>query len=52
VAGGEDGKTGVNWIIRADGREEVLTGTATVQLDEGDTFVIETPGGGGYGNPA
>jgi 5-oxoprolinase (ATP-hydrolysing) len=51
LAGGDDASTGINTIIRADGREERLSGTATVQLDEGDTFVIETPGGGGFGQP-
>ena len=50
IAGGEAAKTGSNRIIRADGSEEKLSGTATVQLGEGDTFIIETPGGGGYGS--
>ena len=49
LAGGEDAKTGINRIIRADGTEEQLSGTATVQLRERDTFIIETPGGGGFG---
>ena len=49
VTGGESARTGNNRIIRADGSEEQLPGTATVQLVEGDTFIIETPGGGGYG---
>jgi len=49
VDGGESAKTGNNRIMRADGSEEELPGTATVQLAEGDTFIIETPGGGGYG---
>ena len=47
-AGGNDGQTGGNRIVRADGREEQLEGTATVRLGAGDTFVIETPGGGGF----
>jgi 5-oxoprolinase (ATP-hydrolysing) len=47
-AGGNDGQTGRNRIVRADGREEQLEGTATVRLGAGDTFVIETPGGGGF----
>ena len=47
--GGQSAKTGVNRIIRADGAEEDLPGTATVQLNKGDTFIIETPGGGGFG---
>jgi 5-oxoprolinase (ATP-hydrolysing) len=50
IAGGGDARTGINRIIRADGTEEHLSGTATVKLGEGDTFVIETPGGGGYGD--
>jgi 5-oxoprolinase (ATP-hydrolysing) len=27
----------------------VLTGTDSAELEPGDVFVIETPGGGGYG---
>ncbi len=49
LADGEDAKTGINRIIRADGSEEKLSGTATIQLNDGDTFIIKTPGGGGYG---
>ena len=49
LAGGEHATTGSNRIIRADGTEEQLSGTATVKLEAGDTFVIETPGGGGFG---
>jgi N-methylhydantoinase B/oxoprolinase/acetone carboxylase alpha subunit len=48
LEGGESGQTGVNRINRRDGLEEMLSGTATVKLNDGDTFVIETPGGGGY----
>lgn len=47
--GGAPGKTGNNSVIRASGEIEPLSATATVQLDTGDTLVIETPGGGGYG---
>jgi 5-oxoprolinase (ATP-hydrolysing) len=47
--GGASGATGKNLILRAGGSEERLPGTATVQLREGDTVVIETPGGGGFG---
>ena len=38
-------------ILRSDGQVQELEGTATVHLDCGDTFVIETPGGGGYEPP-
>jgi 5-oxoprolinase (ATP-hydrolysing) len=54
--GGENGMTGQNSIQRTRGQSRALTplieklpGTATVQLNDGDVFIIETPGGGGYG---
>ncbi|MGN6122762.1 MAG: hydantoinase B/oxoprolinase family protein, partial [Sphingomonas oligoaromativorans] len=49
LAGGGTGAPGLNRVERADGRIEPLPATASVQLDAGDRFVIETPGGGGYG---
>jgi len=47
--GGEAGKVGRNWIQRQNGSEEDLDSTATVEMKVGDIFVIETPGGGGFG---
>ena len=47
--GGASGATGRNSILRADGSDESLPGTATVLLQNGDTVIIETPGGGGFG---
>lgn len=49
AAGGEPGAVGVNRIERADGTVEPLGSTAEVQMASGDVFVIETPGGGGFG---
>jgi len=49
LAGGEDGAAGRQWVERADGTHEILTGTDSAELLAGDAFVIETPGGGGYG---
>ena len=49
LAGGEDGRLGHNWIERADGTIERFGATHTAQVEPGDVFVIETPGGGGYG---
>lgn len=49
LCGGEPGAPGRNWIERADGRREDLAATAAVSVAAGDLFVIETPGGGGYG---
>lgn len=47
--GGEAGEVGRNWLERRDGSIEVLAGKAEVQMQPGDYFVIETPGGGGFG---
>ena len=48
LAGGGGGACGANRIERADGTVEQLAGTAATQLNTGDVFVIETPGGAGY----
>jgi N-methylhydantoinase B len=47
---GEGGKVGRNYIQRHDGSEENLGSTATVEMQPGDIFVVETPGGGGFGS--
>ena len=52
MAGGEPGQPGCNFVIRADGRREELGPFAQAEMSAGDVFVIETPGGGGYGQPA
>ena len=52
AAGGAPGAAGRNRVVRADGRIEELPHVASVRMSPGDTFVIETPGGGGYGAPA
>ncbi|MEO0684821.1 MAG: hydantoinase B/oxoprolinase family protein [Cyanobacteria bacterium J06649_11] len=46
---GEPGKVGRNLVIRKNGSEEELNSSATVEMNPGDIFVIETPGGGGFG---
>ena len=38
-------------IVRADGREEVIPSKALTVLNKGDRVIVETPGGGGYGDP-
>ena len=50
--GGAPGQTGRNAVERADGTVKELAGTTQVSMRVGDLFVIETPGGGGYGTPA
>jgi 5-oxoprolinase (ATP-hydrolysing) len=49
LEGGEDGAVGRQWVERANGTHEILTGTDSAEMNPGDVFVIETPGGGGYG---
>lgn len=51
VDGGLPGAVGRNSVERADGTREALGSTAEVQMRPGDVFVIETPGGGGFGSP-
>jgi 5-oxoprolinase (ATP-hydrolysing) len=49
LAGGAPGALGRNWVERADGRREDFGATHTVAMEADDVFVLETPGGGGYG---
>jgi len=49
LAGGSDALPGRNWVERADGSIEQLTATDAAEMQPGDRFVIETPGGGGFG---
>ncbi len=49
MAGGEPGALGRHWVIRADGSVTELRACDSVDVGAGDVFVIETPGGGGYG---
>jgi 5-oxoprolinase (ATP-hydrolysing) len=51
VHGGGPGATGRNWIERADGRREEHGATFSSEVAPGDVMVIETPGGGGFGEP-
>jgi 5-oxoprolinase (ATP-hydrolysing) len=51
LAGGAPGACGRNAVERADGRREELPGCVRLEVEPGDTLVIETPGGGGYGAP-
>jgi len=49
AAGGSAGRPGINRVERADGSVDALDHIASVEMGEGDVFVIETPGGGGCG---
>lgn len=49
IRGGGDAQPGRNWVERTDGTAEILSATASADVAPGDRFVIETPGGGGFG---
>ena len=49
MAGGQSGAPGRTVIERLDGRVEELGSTDRRQMQPGDVFVLETPGGGGFG---
>jgi len=54
MAGGAPGAKGRNWVERAHAAGEApvlvpMTGTDKCEVRPGDVFVVETPGGGGYG---
>ena len=51
ICGGSDAAAGRNWIERADGSRENLGATGSGDMQPGDTFIILTPGGGGFGPP-
>ena len=47
--GGGAGAVGKNYVVRENGCVEELGSTAVVDMNAGDVFVIETPGGGAFG---
>jgi 5-oxoprolinase (ATP-hydrolysing) len=51
MAGGSPGELGRNRVERGDGSTVELAGCDSAEVQPGDTLVIETPGGGGYGAP-
>jgi 5-oxoprolinase (ATP-hydrolysing) len=52
LAGGAPGEPGRNWVERADGTRLELGAADRADVGPGDVFVIETPGGGGFGPAA
>jgi N-methylhydantoinase B len=51
LRGGQPAAPGVYTLIRADGQAMKLPSKCTVEIHHGDTLMILTPGGGGYGDP-
>jgi N-methylhydantoinase B len=50
LAGGKDGKNGKYYIETQDGKTIILPGKTTIQMESEDVIVIETPGGGAWGD--
>ncbi|HCK70267.1 MAG TPA: hydantoinase, partial [Planctomycetaceae bacterium] len=48
-SGGEHGETGLNTLVRESGERELLDACCQIDVLSGDSIVIETPGGGGFG---
>ena len=51
LAGGGDGSPGRARVLRSSGGVTELTARDRTRVEPGDQFMIETPGGGGYGAP-
>ena len=49
MAGGGEGATGINRVVRVDGTQEELQHIGSAEMQPGDIFEIHTPGGGGFG---
>jgi 5-oxoprolinase (ATP-hydrolysing) len=49
--GGAPGEAGRNWVERVDASRLELPHIGSAEMEPGDVFVIQTPGGGGYGEP-
>jgi 5-oxoprolinase (ATP-hydrolysing) len=52
MAGGSPGAVGRQTLLRADGSREVLDAVDGRSVGAGDRLVVETPGGGGWGDPS
>lgn len=51
LAGGGEGEPGRTSILRHDGNVERLAGKSSARLKAGERTRVETPGGGGWGQP-
>ncbi|MGV8839454.1 MAG: hydantoinase B/oxoprolinase family protein [Bauldia sp.] len=52
LRGGEPGELGATRIVRADGAVEELRSSDQTAVQAGDTVVVITPTGGGFGTPS
>ncbi len=52
VAGGQEGKPGRITVVKKSGEKEVIFKRKSYPLHPGDSIIVETGGGGGYGPPS
>jgi len=51
LEGGLPASKGLNYVVRQDGSVQKLGPQDQTEVHAGDVFVVETPGGGGWGTP-
>jgi N-methylhydantoinase B len=51
VHGGKEGQSGQITVIKRSGEQELLYKSKAYPLEPGDSIIVETGGGGGYGPP-
>ncbi|TAH21146.1 MAG: 5-oxoprolinase [Cytophagales bacterium] len=49
LGGGGSGEVGKQYIVRKNGQIELLRGLDKKEMESGDRIIMETPGGGGFG---
>ena len=50
LAGGSDGTLSAKTLVR-DGKTIALRALSSIDTQKGDRLIVETSGGGGFGNP-
>ena len=50
--GGRDGAPGRHSLRTSNGEERTIAAKTTIDLHPGDEIIVQTPGGGGYGDPS
>ena len=51
VQGGKEAKPGQITVVKKSGDKEIIYKSKAYPLEPGDTIIVETGGGGGYGPP-
>jgi len=52
VHGGKEGKSGRITVVKKSGESEIIYKSKAYPLEPGDSIIVETGGGGGYGPPS